>query len=137
MELLLQMKVHIQQTFSAGMAVVTGEVDGELKEFVDKDKGFKLCIPAAWEMVGKAGADALFRNPSVKSTTVGVTIYPARVKSTPDFGTLEDAENRLVAVEKAKVWCHLDSLLTEYGITLPVNTHWVPRKFIQVPGLNA
>lgn len=88
---------------SAGTAAVAQEDDAAVKEFVDKDKGYKLVVPAAWEMVGKAGADALFRNPSAKSTTVGVTVYPSKVMSTQDFGTLEEAENKLVAAETAKV----------------------------------
>lgn len=44
----------------------------------------------------KAGADSLFRDPSKKSTNVGVTVYPVRIASLDQFGDLQAVGERLL-----------------------------------------
>lgn len=71
--------------------------------YEQNDHGYRLSVPDTWEKVNKAGADALFRDPMRKSTTIGVTVYPSRVKSTEEFGTVDQAKEKLVAAEEGKV----------------------------------
>lgn len=50
----------------------------------------------------KAGADVLFENPEKRAATLGVTVLPVMISSLDQFGTLEEAGERLLAVEKGK-----------------------------------
>lgn len=52
--------------------------------------------------VSKAGADSLFRDPSRKSTTVGVTVYPVTINSLEQFGDLQSVGERLLGAEREK-----------------------------------
>lgn len=64
---------------------------------------YVLQRPVGWESVNKAGADALFRDPSDKGTTVGVTVAPTRLASLPQFGNVQEVGDKLLAAERAKV----------------------------------
>ncbi|KAL4448568.1 hypothetical protein ABPG75_005787 [Micractinium tetrahymenae] len=75
---------------------------GELVSFSNPAQGYTLMRPASWEQVGKAGADALFRDPEQKSTSVGVTVYPVTIDSLEQFGNLQTVGERLLNTEKEK-----------------------------------
>lgn len=64
---------------------------------------YRLQRPAAWENISKAGADALFRDPADKATSVGVTVAPTRLTSLPQFGSVEEVGEKLLVAERAKV----------------------------------
>ena len=72
-------------------------------QFRNKQQGYSLERPQAWEQTSKAGADVLFVNPARKSTTLGVTVSPIRISSLDKFGSLETVRDKLLATEKAKV----------------------------------
>lgn len=55
--------------------------------------------------VGKMGADVLFRDPAVKSTSVGVTVYPVTISSLEEFGDLEAVGRRLLDAGAAPAQC--------------------------------
>ncbi|PSC73402.1 psbP domain-containing chloroplastic [Micractinium conductrix] len=74
----------------------------ELVAFSNPAQRYTLLRPAGWEQVGKAGADALFRDPAQKSTNVGVTVYPVTVSSLEAFGDLPTVGERLLGAEKEK-----------------------------------
>ncbi|EFN56320.1 hypothetical protein CHLNCDRAFT_17725, partial [Chlorella variabilis] len=74
----------------------------DLVTFANPSQGYTLLRPAAWEQVDKAGADSLFRDPSKKSTNVGVTVYPVRIASLDQFGDLQAVGERLLGAERAK-----------------------------------
>jgi hypothetical protein len=63
---------------------------------------YSMDLPPSWTAKEKAGADALFEDPARKSTNVGVTVAPVRVKVIQDFGTLDTVGTKLLAEEKAK-----------------------------------
>lgn len=81
---------------------------------------YVLQRPPEWETVNKAGADALFRNPSDKGTTVGVTVAPTRLASLPQFGSVQEVGDRLLAAEKAKVVAACPQLIRPVCATLGV-----------------
>ncbi|KAL4423069.1 hypothetical protein ABPG77_005874 [Micractinium sp. CCAP 211/92] len=70
--------------------------------FSNPSQGYSLMRPASWEQVGKAGADALFRDPQQKSTSVGVTVYPVTIDSLEQFGDLQMVGERLLSTEREK-----------------------------------
>lgn len=72
-------------------------------QYRNKQQGYSLERPQAWEQTSKAGADVLFVNPARKSTTLGVTVSPIRINSLDKFGSLETVRDKLLATEKAKV----------------------------------
>lgn len=45
----------------------------------------------------------MFRNPDDKATSVGVTVAPTRLTSLPQFGSVEEVGEKLLAAERAKV----------------------------------
>lgn len=51
----------------------------------------------------KAGAEVLFNDPDVTSTSVGVTVAPVRVKSLAAFGSTDEVAQKLLAAERNKV----------------------------------
>lgn len=84
-----------------------------IRDFTNSAQGYRLTVPASFESVGKAGADALFEDPGQRSTSVGVTVNPVKVSRIQEFGGLEDVGNRLLAAERNKVrrsirlrYCH-------------------------------
>lgn len=71
--------------------------------FTNAKQCYTLRVPASWEQKDKAGADALFQDPDRRSTSVGVTVNPVRVKSIDQFGSLEAVGQKLLDTERAKV----------------------------------
>ena len=71
--------------------------------FEDKKKTYSLQRPKDWEQVEKAGADVLFKAPNLKSTDLGVTISPVRIKRLDQLGDVAAVGDRLLAAEKKKV----------------------------------
>jgi hypothetical protein len=78
----------------------TGADVAGVSTFSNASQGYSLQIPNAWEQYGKAGADAIFRDPAVKSTTVGITVLPVMVKRLEDFGTLDSVAQKLLNAGK-------------------------------------
>ncbi len=83
-------------------AEATSSSSSDLKEFSNTKQQYRLDIPAVWDAKGKAGADALFEDPAKRSTSVGVTVNPVKVKSIEDFGGLDEVVGKLLAAERAK-----------------------------------
>ena len=81
----------------------------EFRLYEDSKKGFSLSVPSSFELTEKAGATALFVDPEKKSTQVGVTVNPVRVRDLASFGTLDDVGEKLIGAEKAKVISALHS----------------------------
>ena len=73
-----------------------------LTEYVDETNNFHLSYPTEWVLEKKAGATALFKNPSVKYASIGVTVTPVRIDSLKEFGSLEDIGAKLVEAESKK-----------------------------------
>jgi|TARA_B110000483_G_scaffold33697_1_gene40977 hypothetical protein len=73
-----------------------------LTEYVDETNNFHLSYPREWVLEKKAGATALFKNPSVKYASIGVTVTPVRIDSLKEFGSLEDIGAKLVEAESKK-----------------------------------
>ena len=71
--------------------------------YKDSKKSYNLQRPSEWEQVEKAGADALFKAPNLRSTDLGVTVSPVRIKRLEQLGDVETVGNRLLAAEKKKV----------------------------------
>ena len=70
---------------------------------MSSDNGFKILPPPEWEQGSKSGAAILFKDPSYKFNNLGVTVTPVRVSKLEEFGSVEDAANKLIAFEKGKV----------------------------------
>ena len=84
-----------------GAAAAAPEVD-PVGTVTFQGSGYSLSLPASYERKGKAGADVLFEDPTRRSTSVGVSVSPVRVKDLEAFGTLDFVVGRLLEVEKAK-----------------------------------
>ena len=56
--------------------------------------------------VDKAGADALFKDPKLKSTDLGVTVTPIRIKKLEQLGDVKAAGERLLDAERKKAFPH-------------------------------
>lgn len=67
-----------------------------------QQKGYQLEVPSSWEKIGKAGADVLFEDPAKRSTSIGVTANPVRVKTLEAFGSLEEIGSKLIESERKK-----------------------------------
>ena len=75
----------------------------ELVAFQDPKKTYTLQRPKNWEQVDKAGADALFKAPNLKSTDLGVTVSPIRIQRLDQLGDVTAVGDRLLAAERKKV----------------------------------
>lgn len=76
--------------------------ESDLTKYVDETNNFHLSYPTEWVLEKKAGATALFKNPSVKYASIGVTVTPVRIDSLKEFGSLEDIGEKLVEAESKK-----------------------------------
>jgi hypothetical protein len=70
--------------------------------FSNPAQNYSFQRPESWEQVDKAGADVLFRDPSKKSSTLGMTVLPVMVPTLDKFGSLDVVAEKLLAAEKAK-----------------------------------
>lgn len=84
---------------------VRADVDRRIQSsnFVNAKQGYQINLPLGWKTTQKAGADALFEEPSRTSTNVGVTVAPVRVPSLEAFGDLTSVSDKLLAAERKKV----------------------------------
>ncbi|KAG2501632.1 hypothetical protein HYH03_000137 [Edaphochlamys debaryana] len=73
-----------------------------LSEYSNTQQRYRLMVPAAWDVKGKAGADVLFEDPARRSTSVGVTVNPVKVSSIEQFGGLDDVGAKLLNAERSK-----------------------------------
>lgn len=87
--------------------------EDELAPFENARQKYRLQRPRDWEQVNKAGADALFKATSAKSTDIGVTVNAIKIKRLEQLGDVKAAGARLIAAERKKVEC-----LTELSSTL-------------------
>lgn len=71
--------------------------------FTDVKGIYSLQRPKDWEQVEKAGANALFKAPTLKSTDLGVTVSPVRIKRLDQLGDITAIGERLLAAERKKV----------------------------------
>jgi len=81
----------------------SARAESEQQVYVSSDNGFKILPPPEWEQGSKSGAAILFKDPSYKFNNLGVTVTPVRVSKLEEFGSVEDAANKLIAFEKGKV----------------------------------
>ena len=84
----------------------------------DEKLGYEVAIPNGWEVVDKAGATLLTRDPDAKGNTLGVVVSPSRVGSLEAFGTLDDVGDKLVGAETKKestISCELVSKNVRQG----------------------
>ena len=70
---------------------------------MDTQNGFKLSPPLDWTQGSKNGAAVIFKDPTYKFNSLGVTVTPVRVTSLKEFASVEDAADRLISFEKNKV----------------------------------
>jgi hypothetical protein len=70
--------------------------------FVDRKNLFRVEYPQTWQPVSKAGAALLLRDPSMKYSTIGVTITPVKIHSLKEFGDAREVGQKLLAAEAAK-----------------------------------
>jgi len=70
--------------------------------FSNPSQGYSLQRPSDWEQVEKAGADVLFRDPSQRYATLGVTVLPVMIQSLEKFGSLDSVGDKLLNAERAK-----------------------------------
>jgi hypothetical protein len=70
--------------------------------FVDRKNLFRVEYPQTWQPVSKAGAALLLRDPSMKYSTIGVTITPVKINSLKEFGDAREIGQKLLAAEAAK-----------------------------------
>lgn len=90
---------------ASGSALAAADPSTTAAEFVEyenKQQGYRIQRPSAWNQTGKAGADVLFEDPARKSSKLGVTVSPIRVDNLEAFGDLDSVAARLLAAEKAK-----------------------------------
>ena len=76
-------------------------------------QGYRLIVPSSFERIDKAGADVLFEDPSKRSTSIGVTCNPVRIKSLEAFGSLGEIGARLIETEVKKESTHSINLLSK------------------------
>lgn len=72
-------------------------------EYVSTKDGYRMEYPKTWKVSDKKGANIIYEDPALKYNTVAVLVYPVRIKSLEQFGTLEFAASKLLAVENSKV----------------------------------
>ena len=75
----------------------------ELIPFENVKQNYRLQRPRDWEQVNKAGADALFKATTAKSTDIGVTVNAVKIQRLNQLGDVKAAGERLIAAEKKKV----------------------------------
>lgn len=88
-------------SLSAAAADLDLAADG-LIMFENSKQKYRLQRPTSWEQVEKAGADALFKDPKLKSTDLGVTVTPIRIKRLEQLGDVTAAGERLLNAERKK-----------------------------------
>ncbi|CAH1427983.1 unnamed protein product [Lactuca virosa] len=74
----------------------------ELESYTDTNEGFTLLRPTPWTKVEKAGATALFEDPSKGGNNIGVVVTPVRLTSLREFGDPQFVANKLIQAEKRK-----------------------------------
>lgn len=89
-------------TSYAAAPVFSGRCSDAVVAFESSAQGYSLRLPAAWEQVEKAGADALFKDPGQKGTALGVTVLPVMVPSLQRFGSIDSVGGKLLGAERAK-----------------------------------
>ena len=84
----------------------TNATDGlppEGTTFFQDDKNlFRLALPTGWEVVNKAGATLLLRDPAEKYSQIGVTVSPVKIASLSEFGSVHEIGEKLLKAEAAK-----------------------------------
>lgn len=73
-----------------------------MKFFTDDKNLFRLAYPEGWEVVNKAGATLLLRDPAEKYSQIGVTVSPVKISSLSEFGSVHDIGEKLLRAEAAK-----------------------------------
>lgn len=70
--------------------------------FTDDKNLFCLAYPEGWEVVNKAGATLLLRDPAEKYSQIGVTVSPVKISSLSEFGSVHEIGEKLLRAEAAK-----------------------------------
>ena len=91
----------------AGVPLRALAADDAIDAFVNDHQGYSLRLPIGFRAKSKAGADALFENPKVTSTNIGITVAPVRIANLDAFGDINTVTDKLLAIEKAKVRAHI------------------------------
>lgn len=97
-----QNAVHVDTQAPAGRSAAEG-AGLQAEYFENRKKRYQLQLPAGWQQKQKAGADALFEDPERKSSNIGVTVAPVRVKTLQEFGDIDVVADKLLAAEQNKV----------------------------------
>eukprot|EP00798_Chlamydomonas_sp_ICE-L_P026853 gene26853-4456_t len=61
--------------------------------YVNTKQKYSMAVPSEWEKIDKMGADVLFEDPSRRSSSLGVTVNPVKIKSIRDFGSVEEIKS--------------------------------------------
>lgn len=86
---------------SPAVFATEAKMDGTVV-FADAKNMFRLEYPAAMEVVNKAGATLLLRDPAAKYSTIGVTVSPVKISSLSEFGSVHEIGEKLLSAEAAK-----------------------------------
>jgi PsbP len=86
----------------SSLASTTNTATDNFTTYSSPSQNYSFQRPESWEQVDKAGADVLFRDPSKKSSTLGMTVLPVMVPTLDKFGSLDIVAEKLIAAEKAK-----------------------------------
>lgn len=102
----MQTETFLFQTFDRTpkhLNLFAAQAEDELVIYTNSKNSYSLRRPSDWNQVEKAGADALFKAPDLRSTDLGVTVSPVRIKHLDQLGDVNTVGGRLLAAEKKKV----------------------------------
>jgi len=101
-------------------ALVSLASDVPLQEaYLNTAQGYRLTVPPGWEKTDKMGANGLWEDPARRSSSVGVTVNPVRVKCIELFGPLESVGTRLLDAERKKESTLSVAMVTQSSRRLP------------------
>jgi len=89
-----------------------------LGEYANEKDGYRFQYPVEWKTSNKPGASALFEDPTQKYNTVGVVVVPVKIASVEQFGDLQFAADKLLAVENKKEITLSSSLIATRAFAL-------------------
>ncbi|CAN6459190.1 unnamed protein product [Victoria cruziana] len=87
---------------SASASALASPEEEELERYTDEQEEFTLLKPSSWAKVDKAGATALFEDPTAKANNIGVVVNPVRISSLTDFGSPNEVADKLIQAERRK-----------------------------------
>jgi predicted Zn-dependent protease len=89
-------------TVSTPSACAVESSQPDLAVFKDAKNLFRLEYPDGWQVVNKAGATLLLRDPTQKYSQIGVTVTPVKIASLLEFGSVHDIGEKLLKAEASK-----------------------------------